>query len=87
MHQKTLTMADLKRIVNVVRDMSPEPIGEWMRRQGHPPEQWRMVMPQAMRKEVEGPMFWPDYVAFSPLLDKPVFIRRNPWAWDLTPNR
>jgi len=84
--QTAMTMADLDRMVQVLRSIPPEPIGEWMREQGRPPEQWRVVMPQKVRDEVDGPMFWPDYVAFSPLLDKPVFTPRGLWAWDLSPN-
>ena len=84
--QKTLTLADFERMAQALRDMPPEPIGEWMREQGRPPEQWRVVMPQKVRDEVQGPMFWPDYVAFSPLLEKPVFTPRGLWAWDLAPN-
>ncbi len=84
--QAAMTMADLDRMVQVLRSIPPEPIGEWMREQGRPPEQWRVVMPQKVRDEVDGPVFWPDYVAFSPLLDKPVFIPRGLWAWDLSAN-
>ena len=84
--QKTLTLADLERTVQMLRDMPPEPIGEWMRSQDRPPENWRVVLPQKVRDEVQGPMFWPDYVAFSPVLDKPVFLPRSLWAWDQAPN-
>ena len=84
--QKTVTLADLQRISQVLRDMPPEPIGEWMRAQDRPPEQWRVVFPMAIREAAEGPMFWPDYVAFSDVLERPVFLPRGLWAWDLAPN-
>jgi len=78
-----LTMAVLDSMMQILRDMPPEPIGEWMRAQDRPPERWRVVLPQKLRNESDGPMCWPDYVAFSPLLDKPVFMPRVPRALDL----
>jgi hypothetical protein len=84
--QKTLTLADLERVAQMLRDMPPEPIGEWMRAQDRPPEHWRVVFTKAIREAAEGPMFWPDYVAFSDALDRPVFLPRGLWAWDLAPN-
>jgi hypothetical protein len=84
--QKPLTLADLERVAQVLRDMPAEPIGEWMRAQDRPPEQWRVVFPKAMRETAEGPTLWPDYVAFSDVLDRPVFLPRGLWAWDLAPN-
>ena len=83
---KTLTLADLERMVQVLRDTPPEPIGEWMRAQDRPPEQWRVVFPRAIREAAEGPMLWPDYVAFSDVLERPVFLPLGLWAWDLAPN-
>ena len=75
--RKPCTVADLERMVEVLRNMPPEPIGEWMRSQGRPPEHWRVVLPQALRDEVQGPVFWPCYVMFSPLLKEPIFTPRG----------
>lgn len=74
--QKTLTLADIERAAQMLSDMQPEPIGEWMRQQGNPPEEWLLILPQRMRDKVAGPMFWPNYVAFSPVLDQQVFLCR-----------
>lgn len=70
---KPLTLADLKHLANILR-APPEPIGEWMRQQGHPPEQWRIILPQNMREDVLCPQLLPHYVAFSPVVSEPVFI-------------
>ena len=72
--QKALTLADLEQVARVLRDLPPEPIGEWMRTQGCPPEHWRVVFPKAFRES--GPALWPDYVSFSGVLEHPVFLRR-----------
>lgn len=75
--QRTLTLADIERAAQMLRDMPPEPIGEWMRQQGQPPDEWCLILPQRMRDKIGEPMFWPDYVAFSPVLAQPVFVRRG----------
>lgn len=75
--QKVLTLADIDRMAQMLRNIPPEPLGEWMRQQGMPPEDWHLVLPEKVRAEVEGPMFWPSYVAFSPVLDEPVFLARR----------
>lgn len=78
---KTLTLQDIGRMAQVLEAMPPEPIGEWMRQQGRAPEQWRVVLPAALRTLSGVPEVWPDYVAFSPAIDKPVFVARAPWPW------
>jgi hypothetical protein len=83
---KALTLVDVDRMAQMLRDIPPEPIGEWMRAQGRPPEQWRVAFPKAIREAAGGPMFWPEYVAFSDALERPVFLSRGLWAWDLAPN-
>lgn len=77
---KTMNIADLERMVQVLQSLPPEPIGEWMRACGKPPEQWRLVLPLAMRDQVDAPALWPSYVMFSTVLDKPVFLRNEPFA-------
>lgn len=72
--QKALTVADLERVVQMLRSMPPEPIGEWMRAQGHPPERWRVVLPNKLLEEVPGPAVWPRYVSFSQMVSSPIFL-------------
>ena len=81
--QPAFTMADLERMVRVVRSFPPEPIGEWMREKGYPPEQWHVVMPKHVQDAGDGPMVWPAYVTFSPYIDKPVFVAKTkkPVEW------
>lgn len=80
---KTMTSADLlDRMEQIMRETQPEPIGEWMRSQGRPPEHWRVVLPRKMRDSADRPLIWPDYVAFSDVLSRPVFIPRGLWAGD-----
>lgn len=82
---KTLTLQDIERMAKLLEAMPPEPIGEWMRRQGCPPEQWRVVLPASLQDKAGGPALWPDYVAFSAAIDSPVFMPRVlPWSWSLT---
>lgn len=73
---KTPTLQDIERMVALVEAMPPEPIGEWMRQLGFSPEQWRVVLPETMRARIVGPALWPDYVAFSSVIDRPVFVPR-----------
>lgn len=73
---KTPTLQDIERMVALVEAMPPEPIGEWMRQLGFSPEQWRVVLPETMRARIVGPALWPDYVAFSSAIDRPVFVPR-----------
>lgn len=60
-------MAQLDRMAQLINSMPPEPIGEWMRQRGNPPEQWCLVLPESMRTAPDAPAFWPEYVRFSPL--------------------
>lgn len=58
------TLADLERTVAVLEAMPPEPIGEWMRARGCPPEQWTLLLPDALRADV-GQGLTPSYVRFA----------------------
>lgn len=76
--QQPMTMERFQRMVKALRDMEPEPVGEWMRRQGMPPERWRVILPRDLCDDIaSGPLGWPDYVSFSALVAKPVFVRRD----------
>lgn len=82
---KALTPQDIERMAKLLGSMPPEPIGKWMRQQGRPPEQWRVVLPALLRDDAGWPALWPDYVAFSKAIDEPVFVPRVlPWAWGPT---
>lgn len=75
-----LNAETLKRMMQAFHSLPPEPIGEWMRKQGMPPEWWQLILPVTMRHERPDVRFWPDYVAFSPLVTAPVFISREHWS-------
>jgi hypothetical protein len=72
---KPLTLADLERVIHVLR-APPEPIGEWMRQQGYPPERYLLVLPLKMREDIPCPQLLPYYVEFSQAADKPTFIMK-----------
>ena len=63
------TSADIERIKAALEKLGPEPIGEWMRSQGFPPESSVLVMPEASRSNLP---LWPSYVLFSKTLRTPV---------------
>jgi hypothetical protein len=69
-------MADIDRMADLIRNLPPEPIGEWMRMKGCPPEDWIAVLPKSVQTDGVGPMFWPSYVRFSSVITSPVFLRR-----------
>ena len=60
-----LTIEKVKEAVAKLKALGPEPIGEYMRKQGFPPEKGGlMILPEQMRDQVG--MFPPSYVAFVP---------------------
>ena len=71
----TPTTIDVDHLIELVSKLPPEPVGEWMRSKGCPPEDWSVVMPIQMRPG--NTHWWPDYVIFSPAVDQPVFINRK----------
>ncbi len=74
--QKPFTIADMERAAALVALVGPEPIGEWMRSKGHPPEQWTLVVPDKVFDFGE-PVFLPSYVKRSTHINEPVFISRG----------
>ena len=62
----TLTLAAVEKLL---ADIPPEPIGEWMREQGFPPEASLLVLPETMRGQLP---VWPSYVRFSVDVSSPV---------------
>lgn len=70
---QALTLEALERAVALVEALPPEPIGEWMRAQGCPPECWTVIFPESLRDE-GGPCIWPSYVRFSSAAKAAVFV-------------
>lgn len=58
-----------------MREHGHEPIGQWMRERGYDPEHWLLWLPASYKEQ--GPDFWPRYVMFSSLIEKPLFMRRG----------
>ena len=73
--QKPFTIADFECAAALVRSMPPEPIGQWMRSKGCPPEQWTLLIPSKMF-DFGGPVFLPSYVKRNNHIDEPMFLRR-----------
>lgn len=65
----TLSLASLEK---ALADIPPEPIGEWMREQGFPPETSLAILPLTMRGLLP---FWPEYVRFSVHVGAPTLAR------------
>lgn len=74
-HQQPVTFDDLARIADLLRKLPPEPLGEWMRKHGYPPEEWTLVLPEQARPRGVSQMLTLSYVRFSAVVDQPVFIR------------
>lgn len=72
----SVTSGDLLRqMAEVLKHVKPEPLGEWMREQGYPPEDSTLWLPRTAEWiERVGP-FAPRYVQFSPYLAAPLMTR------------
>lgn len=69
----------IRQIEATIQARGPEPIGEWMRAQGFPPESCFLVLPETEKwRAVAGP-FFPQYVRFSAAINEPCLCR-NPSA-------
>lgn len=64
---------DLAALEKLLADIPPEPIGEWMREQGFPPETSLAILPETMRSQLP---IWPSYVRFSLGVAEPTLARR-----------
>lgn len=53
----------------------PEPLGEWMRQKGFPPESCSLILPPSMRPALSM-LAMPHYAWFSELVATPTLIRR-----------
>jgi hypothetical protein len=67
--------AILAQMDAAMTELGPEPIGEWMRALGFPPEGWTLILPNVMRHT--GPAIWPDYVVFTGILRGAYVAPRN----------
>jgi hypothetical protein len=67
-----LDVAAIDKMLKAMADVVPEPIGEWMRSKGFPPESSLLILPYAM---AEGFLFPPQYVRFSRLVSSPVLCQ------------
>jgi hypothetical protein len=65
---------NLDMLVKAANSMSPEPIGQWMRSKGYPPEMYRLVLPRSMAGDL---LFLPSYVSISTMVDVPIFMLRG----------
>lgn len=65
----TLTLEKLEAAIGAI---GPEPIGEWMREQGFPPETSLAILPEWMRAQLP---FWPKYVQFSLDVGEPILAK------------
>lgn len=68
------TTFDLAALEKLLADVPPEPIGEWMREQGFPPETSVLILPAAMRDKLP-PFGWPTYVRFSLNARDPMLVK------------
>jgi hypothetical protein len=62
--------ADFAAIERAIAAAGPEPIGEWMRDQGFPPDRCLLILPLHMRRQMGA--FPPNYVNFTQHVEQPV---------------
>lgn len=74
-----LTLDKLKEAMAAIESLGPEPLGEYMRKQGMPPEEgYRLLLPETCR-ELVGP-FVPLYVGFTTSSDAPlIYMDTRQW--------
>ncbi len=75
---KPATLEDILAAVAAIEAIGPEPIGQWMREQGHPPETYDLILPYAIFHQFFPDLPPPLYVRKSGLIDCALFIAR-PW--------
>lgn len=71
----------IEALTRLVASREPEPIGEWMRSQGFPPEKCVLILPLEYRNRIPALR----YVAFSPMATDPIMcwdLRPRPWTDD-----
>ena len=68
----TLTIDDIKRSIDIVNSLPPEPFRQWMVESGKPPEDgYELHLPMHLKDQLS---FAPDYVKFSRAVHKPVIV-------------
>ena len=65
---------NLEQLAGVLRRIGPEPIAEWMRSKGFPPETYRLVLPARMAADL---LIRPSYVTISSTTEEPMFMLRG----------
>lgn len=77
------TQEYFRELAVAFQSFSKEPIGEWMRRQGRHPEQWRLILPNSLvDASVDyGCTSWPSYVEFSLVVSEPMFVLKEFTIW------
>lgn len=73
-----LSIQSVNDIVRAIERFPPEPLGQWMREQGFPPEDGGMlVLPESLRDELGLQFATPFYLRFSDLISQPVLLVRS----------
>lgn len=65
----------IETLLDAMAKIPKEPIGEWMREQGHPPEEWNLILPEHMKPD-PVPALLPKYLGFSKFVKEAVFLYR-----------
>lgn len=66
----TLTIDDIKRSIDVINSLPPEPFRQWMIESGKPPEDgYELHLPFHLKTQFP---FAPEYVKFSRAVHKPI---------------
>jgi hypothetical protein len=68
-----LTPAMMDQLKSTLKNIPPEPMGEFMRERGCPPEKWLLFSPASLK--TEG-LIAPEYVRFSELILNPICLKR-----------
>lgn len=67
-----LTIDDIKKAVDIINSLPPEPFRQWMLESGKPPEDgYDLYLPIHLKGQFP---FAPDYVKFSPAVHKPIIV-------------
>ena len=72
------TALTLEKVKAALDAVGPEPIGEWMREKGFPPESSLLFLPLVMRDQLP---FWPSYVRFTAYVHAPMLARDAKADW------
>ena len=68
-------MTTLTDVLKVLDEMGEEPLAQFMRSNGTPPEEWVLLLPSKLLEGRGRPL--PEYCRAHPFLDRPVAIRKD----------